>query len=404
MAVSGLVLSGGLGLAEGLPFAILAGVGTGIVMLAAMMLLSSMRISEIVLAAFGGLVLGGLCIGGLMRLEALPATAILVVSGLCSGVMLAGADPSGDSLRADGLPAAEQVASFPWFAAIMFAVSGLIASVFYGVSGELGWNDSGTANYPLFGVAIVLVLGVTAYIALQGEETAVATWIPLFGLVLFAMVLACFDDAAVNPSVEGLLLASIFAYHFLRWMVFPVIISYSRMPRMFICGLALVATSSFFGVSWGTQMASVLPAGLRVQSGFVAISALVLLIIFAAALLVNRSRFESARMQLGTVLTELAETRAKAEALSEKLDAEPEPAPLSVEDRCAILAQEHELTARESEIFALTARGHSSTFIAEQLFISASTVRFHQQNIYRKLDVHSRQELLALVNEENDVN
>ena len=62
------------------------------------------------------------------------------------------------------------------------------------------------------------------------------------------------------------------------------------------------------------------------------------------------------------------------------------------------------LTAREAEILLLTARGHSSTFIAEQLFISASTVRFHQQNIYRKLDVHSRQELLALVNEENDVN
>ncbi|MDO4533123.1 MAG: helix-turn-helix transcriptional regulator, partial [Coriobacteriia bacterium] len=70
------------------------------------------------------------------------------------------------------------------------------------------------------------------------------------------------------------------------------------------------------------------------------------------------------------------------------------------DERCDALVAAHGLTTREAEILLLTARGHSSTFIAEQLFISASTVRFHQQNIYRKLNVHSRQELLALVNEE----
>ena len=399
MAVSGLVLAGGLGVAEGVPLALLAGAGSGVAMLAVMLLLSNMRISQIVGASFGGLLVGGLLIGSLMRLDAVPATAVLVLSGLLAGVLLAFADSTGESLRADGLPHAEQVASFPWFAAIMFAVSGLLSSVFYGVAGALGWNAAGQVNYPLFGVAIVLVLGITAYIVLQGEETAAAAWIPLFALLLLAMALACFDDAEVNPSVEGLLMASVFSYHFLRWMVFPAIISVSRMPREFICGIALVATSGLFGVGWGAQTAGILPAGLRDQSGFVAVVALVLLLMFAAALLVNRARFESARMQLGTALAQLAETRAKVDELSKKLDEEPQPVQSTTEDRCASLAAENGLTAREAEILVLTARGHSSTFVAEQLFISASTVRFHQQNIYRKLNVHSRQELLALVND-----
>ena len=399
MAISGFALAGGPGLAEGTPFALFAGIASGIAMLAMLMLLSGMRISDIVFSAFGGLVVGGVLIMGLMRLPAVPATAILVVSGLGCGLLLAILDPDGKAYRADGLPEANQAAAFPWFAAVMFAISGFLGSAFYGVSGALGWNPSGQVNYPLFGIAVVLVLGLTAYIAMQGEETAVATWIPLFGLLLLAMALACFDDPSVNPSVEALLFAAVFSYHFLRWMVFPILVSFSNMPRLFICGIILVATSSFFGVGWGTSTAEVLPEGLRDQSGFVAVVALMLLIVFAAALFVNRTRLETAQMQLGIAMNQVGEANERIVQLAKRIQEEPEPQH-TLEDRCNALGEEFGLTSRELEILLLTSRGHSSTFIAEQLFISASTVRFHQQNIYRKLDVHSRQELLAKVNEE----
>jgi DNA-binding CsgD family transcriptional regulator len=358
-----------------------------------------MRVSDIVFSAFGGLVVGGVLIMGLMRLPAIPATVILVLSGLGCGLLLAILDPEGKAYRADGLPNASQVAAFPWFATVMFAISGFLGSAFYGVSGALGWNASGQVNYPLFGIAIVLVLGLTAYIAMQGEETAVATWIPLFGLLLLAMALACFDDPAVSPSVEALLFAAVFSYHFLRWMVFPILVSFSNMPRLFICGIILLATSSFFGVGWGTSTAAILPAGLRDQSGFVAVAALMLLIVFAAALFVNRTRLETARMQLDIAMNQVDEANGRIVQLAKRIQEEPEPQH-TLEDRCNALGEAFGLTTRELEILLLTARGHSSTFIAEQLFISASTVRFHQQNIYRKLDVHSRQELLAKVNEE----
>lgn len=56
------------------------------------------------------------------------------------------------------------------------------------------------------------------------------------------------------------------------------------------------------------------------------------------------------------------------------------------------------LTARERDVFNLYIRpGRSAPYIAEKLVISESTVKSHLQHIYTKCDVHSRQELISLV-------
>ena len=66
------------------------------------------------------------------------------------------------------------------------------------------------------------------------------------------------------------------------------------------------------------------------------------------------------------------------------------------ERRVAELADAHRLTAREHEIVLLLARGRSASFIAEELVCSPATVRTHMKNIYVKLDVHSKQEIISL--------
>ena len=65
--------------------------------------------------------------------------------------------------------------------------------------------------------------------------------------------------------------------------------------------------------------------------------------------------------------------------------------------RCSQLAKRGGLTAREAEVLELLIRGHSKTRIAETFLISENTVRGHVKHIYTKLDVHSKQELLDLV-------
>ena len=63
-----------------------------------------------------------------------------------------------------------------------------------------------------------------------------------------------------------------------------------------------------------------------------------------------------------------------------------------------VVSQEYGLTKRETEVVLLTAQGFSCAYISQKLVVSNSTVRFHQQNAYRKLGVHSRNELIEFVN------
>jgi DNA-binding NarL/FixJ family response regulator len=50
------------------------------------------------------------------------------------------------------------------------------------------------------------------------------------------------------------------------------------------------------------------------------------------------------------------------------------------------------LTERELGILNLVAQGHSSGHVAQQLFVTEPTVKFHLTNIYRKLKVSNRTE------------
>jgi PAS domain S-box-containing protein len=57
------------------------------------------------------------------------------------------------------------------------------------------------------------------------------------------------------------------------------------------------------------------------------------------------------------------------------------------------------LTKREIEILRLMAAGANTKVLAERLHVSPATVRNHAQNIFAKLDVHSRLEAVAWANQ-----
>ncbi len=66
-------------------------------------------------------------------------------------------------------------------------------------------------------------------------------------------------------------------------------------------------------------------------------------------------------------------------------------------DRCLEVAAAFELSPKETEVMTLFAKGRSAARIQEELFISKGTVSTHLRHIYQKMDVHSKQELLDVI-------
>lgn len=80
-------------------------------------------------------------------------------------------------------------------------------------------------------------------------------------------------------------------------------------------------------------------------------------------------------------------------------DLMPEPLQYSGKFRnaCQSISDRYGLTPREAEVMRLVMRGRSGAYVQENLFISKSTFQTHMRNLYKKLDVHTNQELLDLL-------
>lgn len=104
-----------------------------------------------------------------------------------------------------------------------------------------------------------------------------------------------------------------------------------------------------------------------------------------------------------------SEVRAEAEAVTDVTEAAPEE--LSAEDKtevrdeafllqCEFFASQLKtLTPTEKTIFGLYLEGKSSKEIMEELNIKENTLKYHNKNIYSKLGVSSRKQMLELASE-----
>ena len=90
-------------------------------------------------------------------------------------------------------------------------------------------------------------------------------------------------------------------------------------------------------------------------------------------------------------------TRAELTALMRQpLVAGQEP-PEALPPACLQLAEQHRLTKREQQVFELLAQGRSTTDVATALDVSENTAKTHIKRLYKKLDVHSKQDIIDLV-------
>ena len=139
-----------------------------------------------------------------------------------------------------------------------------------------------------------------------------------------------------------------------------------------------------FGLGWGALFSIPMAAGLalpRMMSlglDAVSLSVVVLWMLLVALAFMRQHQSPELRLFAGF-----------APSLSEGRDRQAE--------RLAGVAERFGLTGREADIMGLYAQGRSRAFISSALVISENTVRDHLKNIYRKLGVHNKQELIDLI-------
>ena len=149
----------------------------------------------------------------------------------------------------------------------------------------------------------------------------------------------------------------------------------------------MVRSARGFGIAlgtWGGVFANVLAFD-RVESVSVFVAGVVFVFCAYNFLFARRFSFDAAAEGLAP----LHEAPAVTEPSEEHAPA--------IERSCEAVAARCQLTARELDVLLLLARGRNAAYIQEELGLTRSTAKSYVADVYRKLDVHSHQELIDVV-------
>lgn len=410
----------------GMVVALLGGVSVSVLMYAWMLLLSSYETRSIVKTTAAGLLLAGAVVMGVPRIDEALALVLAVAAAFIAGACLLLSDSDLSTCRPDGPLAVEDAARVPWFMVLAVLACGFCSTVLYGIAENLTWLYDWTPNYPAFACAAAAVIVSTLVIMVKRPDWTRLVWIP--PLVLLALALG-FSCLSVRESIQvavGFMLASVFCSHYLHWVVFPAMFHETGVPRAFLAGFVLFVANGSLATMAGNALGEVLPHSVQNLGGVAGLMVLLLVVLAVVALSAHRRLFggslasshgasasaeaasaEPSLSSAAVAQVELAQDDGSADAASADTVLE-ETAPAEVESpesanpadalkvRMERYVDEYGLTPREEEVALLTMQGFSCAYIAEKLVVSNSTVRFHQQNLYRKFNVHSRNELIEL--------
>lgn len=332
--------------------------------------------------------IGSAALGYALSLAPLEIAAVLSFAGACAGAVVplasrrcsnaahARADLSGERLDAG---VASSVRSF--LSVVWLPLLGLLVCAFISSSCEF-LIEGEALRTEFIGSTVAAALALAVCVVLRDAPFAVVVErgaTPV--LVALAIVLGAFPPGSFTFYVGA---ALVFA------------------PLMF---LSLYALSALTAVSATGEFPAVLVSGTTLFLASLVTAVGVLVSLFVPVESIGPFTWVLICAYFAVVIVQLGwgfGRRGDADAHDLEIDAataDAEPArstSAAWSDRFEELAEAGGLTKREREIFEFVGKGHGSTYVSKALYISDNTVRTHIRNIYRKLGVHSREELLLL--------
>ncbi len=337
---------------------------------------------------------------------ALPPTAGCVVCSLLpaiSGWILVGREHAWSRKhRASVLPIDFDLKSFAWrigvCACLVGVADGMVRAAFLS-SNNLSMHMF--LQWPLAGAGLLTMAIVYGAAILSSEQSARTIYkAAIFVMAFFFMLLPVFTGAQDVESV--LALAGYGTFNVLIWMLLAEISYTYRLSstEVFGIGWAMVTLGVLLGSIAGTivdQFAPFTPQFLSLIA-LVATMAVLLsfLFVFRESDLIDLT--EEPDGDNAGAIEKAAESPSSegVVAVAGESGGDEGRRP-RFHDRCLEVAAAFELSPKETEVMTLFAKGRSAARIQEELFISKGTVSTHLRHIYQKMDVHSKQELLDVI-------
>lgn len=405
--------------------AVLEGAASAALMYTWMLLLSGQPVNVIVGVCLAGGGFAGMVIACVPFLDESLALVVAVFAAFVAGSVLLLANRGSDFLRPDGVPSRNELMRVPWVTIVMVLACGFLGTAVYGIAVRMAWLHDWSPNYIAFSLAAVVTVVMTLAIMLRSRAWMHKVWIPITLLLAIALGFACVSVRESMQIALGLVLASVFCGRYLYWMILPAVFSTLRTPHAFLAAAFLFFANGSLAVLAGDALGGILPRSMQNLGGVAGIVTLALVVLLAVTFIAYRRAFgamgywserivvagdsrasrqavhDGPTIGLGGVPVQVYELDSVGEGNAERDGASDSAEEThgdafkdTLPERVQGSAAEYGLTARETEVAILTAQGFSCAYIAEKLVVSNSTVRFHQQNIYRKFDVHSRNELI----------
>ena len=297
-----------------------------------------------------------------------------VISALCLNTLPV-SDDDRDGVTEPGAPLPRGGRIF-WRALVCVGVLGFAESLERSLFLEVSPID-GTQTYRWVLLVAIIAAGAILLLA-SARKRGRAAITSVSHISMFAMALLFL----LTPIVQGLGLAADLAtmvcyalFYLLMWTLLAQIANAYRLPAhvCFGLGLGVAYAGCLVGTFAGSLLTSFVDMGWRL-SCLLALCCAVLVLVSFLFIVDDRT------------IVELVDA-----------DDERPATPRRFMLRCEQLAEERGLTPRETEVMVLVAKGRSAQKIQEMLGLSAGTVNTYLAHIYKKLDVHARQELLDLL-------
>ena len=256
-------------------------------------------------------------------------------------------------------------------AALGFAES-LIRSLFLVIDPI---NNSDAYRWLFFAATIIagLTIGTSKIFDTNSNTIHNMNRMATFGMCLLFLLCPIVSGLGLWAELPPLICYNLF--YMLAWVYLTQTArAYDVVPRrLFGLGLGMAYTGGLAGTLLGGYLTSVYTLGYRIES---------LIALVCAGLVLLAFLF-------------VADTKTFALVLD--ADDERPQTPRRFRLRVEEVAQTYGLTAKETEVLLLVAKGRTTQRIREELGISTGTANTHLMHIYKKLDVHDRQSLLDML-------